>query len=598
MTRMLPDTVHPDVRSSAERRVFERIKYAPGSAGWVCLHSLGLGRHVQQRAGEIDFLLLVPHKGVFSLEVKGGQVGFDGNRWTFTNRFGETAKKRVGPFEQARANMFSLEAALKDTEPSDSRMPRLRFGWGVIVPDDVGFRRNIEAHQLGEPPETILGREESLSPFGDYVDRLTAFARRAYQNADRRAFDPTDADVAALVDRLRGRFEVVAPLSAVADATREQLLALTQEQFAVLDACAAEPRCVVRGGAGTGKTVLAVEAARREARDGKRVLLVCFNKPLAAMLSSQTPESGSTGSIAVHPLHGLMQSVLDASPLREDFERCRPSSGASQDAVDAFFWRTYPEFALLASTERGPEFDALILDEAQDFMTSWCLDFLGSLLRGGLKEGRWRCFVDAAAQAAVYGRFERETFDRMCRLGVSVLLSRNCRNTRLIAQETSVITGTPLARADLDGPPVDYQFFHTEGEEINRVITIVRTLVHDNRLPPGRITVISGRRFDDARLGRLRDAGIPVELVTAENAAHVVAGRMPCVTVATASVFKGLENDVIVLAQIDSIDGDWWTSIAYVGMSRARLRLFVLLPESQRARYTAKLGAFLERRAG
>lgn len=112
---------------------------------------------------------------------------------------------------------------------------------------------------------------------------------------------------------------------------------------------------------------------------------------------------------------------------------------------------------------------------------------------------------------------------------------------RVIAQETSVITGTPLARADVDGPPVDYQFFRTEGEEINRIASILRTLVHESRLSPGRITVISGRRFDDTRFSRLREADIPVEPVTADNAARVVAGQMQCVTVATASVFRGRE---------------------------------------------------------
>ena len=66
----------------------------------------------------------------------------------------------------------------------------------------------------------------------------------------------------------------------LADDDRE-LLRLTEQQFAVLDRLRRQRRVSISGGAGTGKTVLALEKARRLAREGSGVLLTCFNRPLA-----------------------------------------------------------------------------------------------------------------------------------------------------------------------------------------------------------------------------------------------------------------------------------------------------------------------------
>ena len=88
MARMLPARISPDVRSAAERRVFEWLQNDPETDGWVVLHSLGLARHQVLLFGEIDFVVLAPNLGVFCLEIKGGRVSRESGLWTFTDRFG------------------------------------------------------------------------------------------------------------------------------------------------------------------------------------------------------------------------------------------------------------------------------------------------------------------------------------------------------------------------------------------------------------------------------------------------------------------------------------------------------------------------------
>jgi RecA/RadA recombinase len=64
--------------------------------------------------------------------------------------------------------------------------------------------------------------------------------------------------------------------------------ALTEHQAVILDAIRLLNRVEVRGGAGSGKTFLAMEQARRLAQRGQRVALVCYSHGLASYLERIT----------------------------------------------------------------------------------------------------------------------------------------------------------------------------------------------------------------------------------------------------------------------------------------------------------------------
>ena len=74
MSIMLPSVLAPAVNSSAERRIFDWFRDAPGTEDWVILHSLGIATHNKVLYGETDFFAIIPGAGVFALEVKGGRV--------------------------------------------------------------------------------------------------------------------------------------------------------------------------------------------------------------------------------------------------------------------------------------------------------------------------------------------------------------------------------------------------------------------------------------------------------------------------------------------------------------------------------------------
>ena len=121
--------------------------------------------------------------------------------------------------------------------------------------------------------------------------------------------------VAQLVQFLRGNFEKIPALNVTLDGNEQQMIRLAAQQYTILDGLAKNPRMVIEGSAGTGKTLLAMECARRHAAQGRRVLFVCFNRLLADHLDAYSERYGLTQGVSINTLHGHCLSVLSAAKI-------------------------------------------------------------------------------------------------------------------------------------------------------------------------------------------------------------------------------------------------------------------------------------------
>ncbi len=576
MTRMIPDVIHPDVRSSAERRVFQWLKSAPGTDDWVCLHSLGLAKHETQRAGEIDFLLVTRH-AVLVLEVKGGRVNRGNGEWRHVNRFDQVNSTRRSPFEQVRNAMFSLERRVRDRFDRGSRLANLLMGYGVVTPD-CALRSDVDDHEGTESSESVIDCD--CMPKGAIwcIGQLTTFNR---EQQTRKKFEPRKSDAEELVEFLRGDFDAVVPLSATARSTLERMQALEPAQYAILDMLRDEPRLLVTGSAGTGKTVLAREAARRAAWHGQRVLMLCFNRFLADHLRSQVKDD----RVTVKTIFSFARGLIEQSDQRTEFSKSENRASAS-DLWD----KLIPEHAPLAAIERSEDaFDVIIVDEAQDLLMQWVLDVIDAVLVGGLSGGTWRIFLDSNNQAAVYGRYDESVAASLQRIACRQALYLNVRNTREIAEE-SYMVARPSVRAEsrVDGSSVIYEWYDTSDEQAEIVESILERLIARDRIDPATVTVLSP--FKSPTWLNSYSGSRPLTLLAENNAQLQPSG----ITYATVSAFKGLENDVIILTDIDALESDRDRAIAYVGMTRARIQLFVLLPTELEPEYRMLVREWLE----
>lgn len=555
--------------------MFNVVKTAERTGSWICLHSLGLARHDTKRLGEVDFVLVTTH-GVFVLEVKGGRIRRQGGTWIHTDRFGREHVKNEGPFDQAASAMFTLERELRNAFDG-TRLADVLIGFGVVIPD-------VEFDVLGPDIDRaqVYDRTDRRHPFRAYIDRLADFSRG---RDPRRRRGLRDADIEQLVDYLRGDFDLIPSLNTLLDDTERQLLRLTDEQFVVLDILEDAPRVVIEGAAGCGKTVLAVEAVRRMARRGDRVLLTCYNRLLADRLRENLAGEFSPDRVVVASLHQLFSRLINESSLAQEFEEQRVRMSDRQ-----VFDELMPELAFYATTEEViPRFDALVVDEAQDVLTSDALEVLSDLLKDGLDDGRWWLFLDSNNQASVYGKFDQAIFDRLRTHARAQYLTVNCRNTKEIAYHTTLMAQPKLVTtARVEGPPVEFISFSRKKSPFDKLVHILHDL-EKHGVPGNRITVLLARTPDERALSTLARLGI---ISTKDHSVEPGESKV-APTWAVVSGFKGLENDVIILVGVEDVVDDWWRAICYVGMSRARSQLYVLLSaeceEIRKQRWEAQL---------
>jgi hypothetical protein len=546
------------------------------------LHSLALARHTTKRRGEIDFVLL-SGKGIFVLEVKGGRISREGGVWRFADRYGAITEKSESPFDQAGGAMFALEEDIRRHFHNDDRFSRLLFGFGVMFPDIVFNVTGTEADY-----RQVYDARDRREPITRFVDRLAAYWREC-DSYNR--FAPTEKHIETLVDFLRGDFDLVPPLTIQAEAIAEQILSLEKEQYAVLDTLdhLPRPRIIIQGGAGTGKTLLAVEATKREARKpGSDVLLLCYNRLLATFLESKLNTGiREGGKVTVRSIYSLLNEVIESSSLAKAFKR--KCEMADQTTI---YRKLFPEYSILALIEtKVTPFRTLIVDEAQDIMKQELLDALDYFVEGGLEAGHWCFFCDTNNQASVFGIFDRAALFRLMSFGQVIILPTNRRNTKPIAEETAMLS-LPAVRstAIVDGIPVRYGWFEKPDAQSSALTRILRQLLSEG-IAPSRITVLSPRKAEDCCASSVTEP--PVVLLDEQNIWEVATGLCHSISYCSVSSFKGLENDFIVLTDIENLDSGWWKSVMYVGMSRARIGLYLLLNQTLKAPYEERLRSWI-----
>ena len=451
---------------------------------------------------------------------------------------------------------------------TESRCP---IGCAVVFPDITCPPLTPEFER-----SDVIDFDDLRNPISRSILRVVGRRLREFQprEGDRH---PSAAEAKAIRQFLRPDFEKVVARSVSIGRTEARLLRLTEEQYARLDELEANPRCLFEGAAGTGKTLLALEHARREERTGSKVLLVCFNRLLAEWLRQQTDDievtAGTWHAIARRLI--LTSSVANefAEQEREALERCDAGS---------LFGELYPLYGEAALEEMGAPFDVLVLDEAQDLGDRQTLDFLNLAIRGGLAGGRWAIFGDFTRQALHGGTVDpAEVLSQYSKHFVRAKLTLNCRNTRRIAEETTILAGfdrPPFRLGKEIGLPVEHRYWKTPSDLVESLTHVLGGLIKE-KMSPDTIVLLSPRRLENSSLaGIVRISGVP--LVDASHA--TTSARKDAVRFSTIHSFKGLESQVVIIVDIDAVEGEQSQSLLYVAMSRARSLLILMINEHSR----------------
>ena len=151
----------------------------------------------------------------------------------------------------------------------------------------------------------------------------------------------------------------------------EALIALTKEQCRCLDQLDDNPRCLIQGPAGTGKTLLAVEEVKKSVARGERTALFCYNSNLAEWLKSYFDDMPETlRPKYVGTLHKFMVQTVKESGVSLRIPQ-------TEVKLQEYFQKDLPRSTLKVLCVAKAKFDKIVIDEAQDLI---CVDYLDVLM--------------------------------------------------------------------------------------------------------------------------------------------------------------------------------------------------------------------------
>lgn len=484
---------------------------------------------------EVDFVVAIEGAGIVCLEVKGGEVWHDGEAWRQLRR-GHNHPHKIDPVRQARAACY----ALRDFVESDPRWTQNRLRWDYVV-----VLPNAEIDADFALPECPRWKVIDRNDLATLADKLRYVLLR--QELDRPLLSIQGID--QLSTALSGRGLPQRSVVARALANEDAADALTEHQAVVLDAIKLLNRVEVRGGAGSGKTFLAMEQARRLSAKGQRVALVCYSHGLASYLERIT----ATWSRRQQP--GYVGEFHD---LGKQWGAPEGPDESIATAETAQFWEhDLPlQMAELAmELEHGHRFDSIVVDEAQDFADSWWEPLLIALKDPD--DGGIYVFTDEGQRV-----FDRHGSPPVPL--VPLLLDHNVRNTRQIANAFQPLVDHPMRFLGGEGPAVKFVACARE-DALGVGDDEVELLLEEGWRPEDVALLTTGSRHPE-QTERQKD-GHKAYWDSFWDAEQVFYGHV--------LGFKGLERRAVVVVVNETSQFERSRERLYVGLSRARDQLVV-----------------------
>ncbi len=486
---------------------------------------------------EIDFVIFNQRDVFICLEVKGGILSYNGANDVWAQNAIPMAKS---PERQASEASHML---LREME---HELKNVNVDWALCFPQCVLSSKDAPA---GFPLSRIID-ESHLAGLHREIERLENDIRQRYK---KQGLNPQGA--ADLVKRMTRNMGFVQILGVRIARESNQLLEVTEEQFDVLREFEINSRVLVHGAAGTGKTVLAQELAKRFCLEGKSVLLLFYNKAIADKVRRAFERKSG---VQVATFFSFAKRLIESE---------EPEWWEDQENKGTNFWElAVPSRLLDISKDNLPKFDALIIDEGQDFKPEW-YEFLLTLANPG-PESHFCVFLDEHQD--IFGHWKSFPSDFP---PARKLLTKNCRNTKTIVDFLKVCYPVQMSYFDRSpkGVPVVARTVRNDTDEQTQLVRDIKHLLNNEQIQPGNIVILLNCPKEESSLAKTKSIeGIPL--------ASTYGGydpRASQIHYATIEIFKGLEADVVFLLLRGRIEHDEESRALYVQGSRARHVLYV-----------------------
>lgn len=466
---------------------------------------------------EIDFLIFDGLKNLICLEVKGGQIDYNGllSKW-----YQNENELKVSPDRQASAARAAVIEFL------DFLGKDINIDWALCfpdcsLPDHVGM--------VSEVPRQLIIDSSQLSDFNISIARINSYFEERHGRQGATLTAKTELKL-----KLQRSLSFVSKIGHQIARDSNMIAEATEEQMDVLFDLELNNRVLVEGYAGTGKTMIAQEFAKRLEQDGKRVLLLFYNRMITNHVRYGL-ERNST--ITCETFHQFSRRII---------EKKDPDWWQENKKSDNF-WEEIVPLQLIESLSCQEilkiKFDAIIVDEGQDFKKDW-FETLEAFLTD--KDSKFVVFFDAAQD--LFKRWEDVPWSP---IATRKLLTRNCRNTRKIVsylQEKLPSKMRPFERSP-EGTEVIERVYASNQEACRLVTADIEKLLSED-VRPGQIVILSNAEsWSESAISNLQSVkGIQLEW------ARKIDIRSRSIQLSTIKQFKGMEADVILLTDVPKND--------------------------------------------
>jgi len=538
MARLYPSHIPSDAPSS-EKVVLDALSKLPNA--YSVFHGvnwLNLNPKANQRVGETDLIILHPKHGVLVIEVKGGRIKVEDGDWYSIDRYDKSHRLSRSPAVQARGNMYFLKEKIEKMRiVTAATFEQGLMGYAVWFPhidkENVSLPMDIQ-------PELVLDGQSIYQPEQDIEVAFGCWRKHKTAELDK-------MQLAKIRQLISPEVTMVPSLNLLLKQQDNELISLTNEQQQAFKMIQSNRKLLVSGGAGTGKTLLAIEDAKQQAQSGKKALFLCFNKLLAEHLKQSLAEQEN---IMIDSFHSFVETLC-----KQNHIAFQPPKGGTE--LKLFFHEKSPLLLMEAAEFLQDKYEAIVVDEAQDFLPDWW-DALEMTL---VENPVFHCFYDAN-QTIFQGDWEPPFAEP--KFGP---LNINCRNTSpigLMARQLAKVEHEESYRS-IDGVEPEILYYENNSNQRLLIKTLLQKWIDEGGVNPEKIVILSPYKRERSVMDVEKIGKWKVRSLGSDMSVHPMN-----ITFSTIRAFKGLEADAIIIVDVDG--GSWAMDrqSLYVAASRAK----------------------------
>lgn len=603
------DAKAKDAPDGPEQQVLDALKKLDDS--WYVIPNLNIAKHPRHLQGEADIVLI--HDGVILLlEVKGGRVSRDGGAaWS------QNDKPLKCPATQAKDNCFAITGYCKRELGRD-----IMGSWCCVFPQSKTRSETIEwnSGQFLDAKDMAGGLHKSV--IASYEDTVAKQAPRFGSVRGRLTGEESLQLAAILKPEIGGEITT----SDQIEFAEMEISRLEEDQREMLGVIMDNPRVVLQGGAGSGKTILGYMACIEKLRlnHQARVAFICCSEYLANDIRKKAESSGFSDRLevlslpdvakyywlhmaerdATFPIRGMMgfltpttvESWILGGPINHDPEEDlalkleKLHMEGMAEVTRIFRDSILSDMPITDRAMRLPDmrFDFVAIDEAQDFVYSHIeLCLLNLIIKGGLKQGDvlWiqdlfqsirPSFVDTLTSNVPVFTPGKPDYT------VYTLPSKNYRNPAGV----TVLANT-FAKGEKAARPLRTKTLAAEVEFIDNLDGGAETLEAviakeiDNGTSTKDIVIITVDGFREEMFRKGVKLGEMVVVIIPPNLESSIMDKHPdYIRAMTLMDAKGREFPVVILVDLPNMDLDFELNFMHVAITRAKAKLYVVsIPE-------------------